>query len=228
MKKILIVEDDKSIARLEKDYLENAGYVVDIDYKGDLEKIMSSYKRYDLVILDLMLPDSDGFLICKSLRSVSDVPIIIISAKDEDFDKIRGIGLGADDYMTKPFSFNELVARVKGHIKRFERLTGVLHSKGEKIEIRGMMIDVDSKSISLDGNHLELTPKEFGIILMLARNKGRVISKEEIFNKIWDYDSLGDMSTVSVHIRRIREKMEKDPSSPNYIETIWGVGYIIK
>lgn len=228
MKKILIVEDDKSIARLEKDYLENAGYVVDIDYKGDMESIMNSYKRYDLVILDLMLPESDGFRICKSLRSVSDVPIIIISAKDEDFDKIKGIGLGADDYMTKPFSFNELVARVKGHIKRFERLTGVLHSKGEKIEIRGLFIDVDAKSIMLDNKALDLTPKEFGIILMLARNTGRVISKEEIFNKLWDYDSLGDMSTVSVHIRRIREKMEKDPSNPAYIETIWGVGYIIK
>lgn len=223
MKKILIIEDDKSIAMLEKDYLEINDFEVVIEDKGQEDKVMELVKDANLVILDLMLPQNDGFHLCKLIRAKYEIPIIIISAKDSDFDKVRGLGLGADDYMTKPFSPNELIARVKANINRYDRLT----SKNEidTIEVKSMIIDRTRKKVSIDNREIVLTPKEYQILVLLFENRGRIFSKEDIFNKIWNEDSFGDINTISVHIRRIREKLEKDPSNPEYIETIWGVGY---
>lgn len=225
MKKILIVEDDISIAELEMDYLQINGFLADMENSGDKGLIRAQNGDYDLIILDLMLPGIGGFEICKKLRSEFEIPIIIVSAKKEDIDKIRGLGLGADDYMTKPFSPNELVARVKAHIARYERLS--LGNQGSKdiVEVRGISISKVSRKVCVNEKEIELTSKEFDLLLLLASNPNRVFSKEELFERIWGLDSVGDFSTVTVHIRKLREKIEFDPSNPEYIETIWGVGY---
>lgn len=223
MKKVLIIEDDKSIALLEKDYLEINEFEVVIENKGNEKNVLELIKDVNLIILDLMLPENDGFYLCKLIRSKYEIPIIIISAKDSDFDKVRGLGLGADDYMTKPFSPNELIARVKANINRYERLTSM--NKSDTIEVKGMIIDKIRKKVIINSNEIVLTPKEYQILLLLFENRGRIFSKEDIFDKIWKEESYGDINTISVHIRRIREKLERDPSNPEYIETIWGVGY---
>ncbi|SMC24534.1 DNA-binding response regulator, OmpR family, contains REC and winged-helix (wHTH) domain [Clostridium acidisoli DSM 12555] len=223
-KRILIVEDELSIAELERDYLEISGYAVDIECNGRKGLIKAKEDQYDLVILDLMLPDLDGFEICKQIRKVKEIPIIMISAKKEDIDKIRGLGLGADDYITKPFSPSELVARVKAHLARYDRLSGI-EEKKEEIKIRGLLIDKASRRVFLNEKEIIFTTKEFDLLTFLATNPNRVFTKDEIFVKIWGMDSQGDLSTVTVHIRKIREKIEIDPSNPQYIETIWGVGY---
>ncbi len=228
MKKILIIEDDISIAELQKDYLEINQFKVDIETTGDdgLRKALEDH--YDLVILDLMLPGKDGFEICKQIRLKKDIPILMVSAKKEDIDKIRGLGLGADDYVTKPFSPSELVARVKAHISRFARLTSGDDSKKEQIVIGGLHIDKASRRVFIDQEEKLLTTKEFDLLCLLAQNPERVFSKDEIFEKIWGWDSTGDIATVVVHIRKIREKIERDPSNPRYIETLWGSGYRFK
>jgi len=226
MKKILIVEDDISIAELEMDYLQINGFLADIENSGDKGLIRAQNGDYDLVILDLMLPGIGGFEICKKLRCELEIPIIIVSAKKEDIDKIRGLGLGADDYMTKPFSPNELVARVKAHIARYERLSlGNNQDSKDIVEVRGISIDKVSRKVCVNEKEMELTSKEFDLLLLLLSNPNRVFSKEELFERIWGLDSVGDFSTVTVHIRKLREKIEFDPSNPEYIETIWGVGY---
>lgn len=224
-KKILIIEDEESIAELERDYFEINGFFVDIEKRGDngLRRAMS--EKYDLIVLDVMLPGMDGFEICKHIRSESDIPILMVSARKEDIDKIRGLGLGADDYITKPFSPGELVARVKSHIARYERLIGGSEQKRDEIKIRGLFIDKTSRRVYLNEKEAMLTTKEFDLLVFLASNPNRVFSKEELFNKIWDMDSIGDIATVTVHIRKIREKIEIDPSNPQYIETVWGAGY---
>ncbi|MTI57071.1 response regulator transcription factor [Geosporobacter ferrireducens] len=228
MKKILIIEDDISIAELQKDYLEINQFKVDIETTGDegLKKALEN--PYDLVILDLMLPGRDGFEICKQIRLKKEIPILMVSAKKEDIDKIRGLGIGADDYMTKPFSPSELVARVKAHISRFERLTSGDEGKKEQIVIGGLNIDKASRRVYVDQEEKLLTTKEFDLLCLLAQNPERVFSKDEIFEKIWGWDSSGDIATVVVHIRKIREKIERDPSNPRYIETLWGSGYRFK
>jgi len=226
MKKILIVEDDISIAELEMDYLQINGFIADIENSGDKGLIKAQNGDYDLVILDLMLPGIGGFEICKKLRSQLEIPIIIVSAKKEDIDKIRGLGLGADDYMTKPFSPNELVARVKAHIARYERLSSNNNQDSKDIvEVRGISIDKVTRKVRINEKEIELTSKEFDLLLLLSSNPNRVFSKDELFERIWGFDSVGDFSTVTVHIRKLREKIEFDPSNPEYIETIWGVGY---
>lgn len=225
MKRILIIEDDISIAELERDYLEINGFKVDIENTGDQGLEKAKMQKYDLIILDLMLPKVDGFEICRQIRSEKDTPILMVSAKKEDIDKIRGLGLGADDYMTKPFSPSELVARVKAHISRYERLTGSKTESRNQIEVRGLTIDESSRRVYVHGKEVLLTTKEFDLLVFLASNPNRVFKKEELFEKLWGLDSQGDISTVTVHIRKIREKIEKDPSNPQYIETIWGVGY---
>ncbi|MFA9398174.1 MAG: response regulator transcription factor [Clostridiaceae bacterium] len=228
MKKILVIEDDISIAELEKDYLEINGFSVDIETRGDLGLSKALINQYNLVIVDLMLPFVDGFEICRELRSKKDIPILMVSARREDIDKIRGLGLGADDYITKPFSPSELVARVKAHISRYERLMGDKKNgefKDSKVEINGLSIDEKSRRVYLHGNEVILTTKEFDVLIFLASNPNRVFTKEELFEKIWELDAQGDVATVTVHIRRIREKIEKNPSEPKFIETIWGVGY---
>lgn len=226
MKKILIIEDDISIAELEMDYLQINGFEVDIENNGEAGLLKARNGDYNLVILDLMLPSIGGFEICKRLRLEKEIPIIIVSAKKEDVDKMRGLGLGADDYMTKPFSPNELVARVKAHISRYERLfSGNKTSSKDVVEIRGITIDKSSRKIYVNGKEIEFTSKEFELLLLLVNNPNRVFSKEELFERIWGLDPIGGIATVTVHIRRLREKIEFDPSNPEYIETIWGVGY---
>lgn len=225
MKKILIIEDDISIAELERDYLEINDFEVIIEHSGDKGLQNARQNQYDLIILDLMLPKIDGFEICRQIRSEKNTPILMVSAKKEDIDKIRGLGLGADDFMTKPFSPSELVARVKAHISRFERLTQGNQSKNDKVEIRGLSIDKSSRRVFINEREAVLTTKEFDLLVYLAANPNKVFTKEELFERIWGIDSQGDIPTVTVHIRKIREKIEMDPSNPQYIETIWGVGY---
>ncbi|MBB6218297.1 DNA-binding response OmpR family regulator [Anaerosolibacter carboniphilus] len=228
MKKILIIEDDISIAELQKDYLEVSQFQVDIETTGDEGLRKALDHPYDLIILDLMLPGKDGFEICKQIRLKKDIPILMVSAKKEDIDKIRGFGLGADDYITKPFSPSELVARVRAHISRFERLTSSDEGKTHQIVIGELSIDRVSRRVYVNQEEKLLTTKEFDLLCLLAQNPERVFSKEEIFEKIWGWESFGDIATVVVHIRKIREKIERDPSNPRYIETLWGSGYRLK
>ncbi|MCI9237566.1 response regulator transcription factor [Lachnospiraceae bacterium 50-23] len=228
MSKILIVEDEEAIADLEKDYLELSGFQVEVanDGKAGLEKALG--KDYDLFILDLMLPGVDGFEICRKVRDEKDTPIIMVSAKKDDIDKIRGLGLGADDYMTKPFSPSELVARVKAHLARYDRLTGSVAEKNKVIEIRGLKIDTTARRVWVNGEEKTFTTKEFDLLTFLAGHPNHVYTKEDLFREIWDMESIGDIATVTVHIKKIREKVEMDTSNPQYIETIWGVGYRFK
>ena len=228
MSKILIVEDELSIAELEKDYLELSSFEVDIetDGKSGLERALA--EDYDMIILDLMLPEMDGFEICKKIRAQKDIPILMVSAKKDDIDKIHGFGLGADDYITKPFSPSELVARVKAHLARYERLVGTNAKENDIIEIRGIKIDKTARRVYVNGEEKAFTTKEFDLLTFLASNPNRVFKKEELFNKIWDMESIGDIATVTVHLKKSREKIEFDTSKPQYIETIWGVGYRFK
>lgn len=228
MSKILIVEDEVSIAELEKDYLELSGFEVAMEHSGDKGLKKALNEEFDLIILDLMLPVVDGFEICKKVRETKNIPIIMVSAKKEDIDKIRGLGLGADDYMTKPFSPSELVARVKAHMARYERLVGSGQKANEIIEIRGIKVDKTARRVYVNGEEKAFTTKEFDLLTFLAENPNHVFTKEELFNKIWDMESIGDIATVTVHIKKIREKIEYNTSKPQYIETIWGVGYRFK
>ena len=228
MSKILIVEDEVAIAELEKDYLELSGFDVVMQHTGDAGLKAALNEDFNLIILDLMLPNVDGFEICKKVREKKNTPINMGSAKKEDIDKIRGLGLGADDYMTKPFSPSELVARVKAHLARYERLVGSGVKANEIIEIRGIKIDKTARRVYVNGEEKAFTTKEFDLLTFLAENPNHVFTKEELFNKIWDMESIGDIATVTVHIKKIREKIEFNTSKPQYIETIWGVGYRFK
>ena len=228
MSKILIIEDEVAIAELEKDYLELSGFDVVMQHTGDAGLKAALNEDFNLIILVLMLPNVDGFEICKKVREKKNTPIIMVSAKKEDIDKIRGLGLGADDYMTKPFSPSELVARVKAHLARYERLVGSGVKANEIIEIRGIKIDKTARRVYVNGEEKAFTTKEFDLLTFLAENPNHVFTKEELFNKIWDMESIGDIATVTVHIKKIREKIEFNTSKPQYIETIWGVGYRFK
>lgn len=228
MSRILIIEDEEAIADLEKDYLELSDFEVVIENTGDAGLAKALSEEFDLVILDLMLPGMDGFEVCKSIREEKNLPIIMVSAKKDDIDKIRGLGLGADDYMTKPFSPSELVARVKAHMARYDRLVGSNQKTNDIIEIRGLKIDKTARRVYLDGEEKIFTTKEFDLLTFLAENPNHVYTKEELFREIWDMDSIGDIATVTVHIKKIREKIEFDTTKPQYIETIWGVGYRFK
>ena len=228
MSKILIVEDEEAIADLEKDYLELSGFDVEIENDGisGLERALS--EEFYMYILDLMLPGTDGFEICKKIREKKNTPILMVSAKKDDIDKIRGLGLGADDYITKPFSPSELVARVKAHLARYERLIGSNVQKNDIIEIRGIRIDKTARRVWVNDEEKQFTTKEFDLLTFLAENPNHVFTKDELFSKIWDMESIGDIATVTVHIKKIREKIEFNTAKPQYIETIWGVGYRFK
>lgn len=228
MAKILIIEDEISIAELEKDYLELSGFTVGMEHDGNVGLRRALEEDYDLVILDLMLPGMDGFEICRKIREVKDVPVLMVSAKKDDIDKIRGLGLGADDYVTKPFSPSELVARVKAHLARYERLVGSNAQKNDMVEIRGIKIDKTARRVWVNGEERQFTTKEFDLLTFLAENPNHVFTKDELFRRIWDMESIGDIATVTVHIKKIREKIEFDTAKPQYIETIWGVGYRFK
>lgn len=228
MSRILIVEDEISIAELEKDYLELSDYEVDIASDGETGESMALKGDYVLCILDVMLPGKDGFEICKAIRKEKNIPIIMVSAKRDDIDKIRGLGLGADDYITKPFSPSELVARVKAHLARYDRLVASTVPQNDVLEIRGLKIDKTARMVFVNNEEKVFTTKEFDLLLFLASNPNKVFSKDELFRNIWDMESIGDIATVTVHIKKIREKIEYDTSKPQYIETIWGVGYRFK
>ncbi|MCQ2542763.1 MAG: response regulator transcription factor [Lachnospiraceae bacterium] len=229
MIRLLIVEDELAIAELEKDYLEMNNYQVDVALNGKDGLKMAVEGEYDLVILDLMLPEVDGQTVCREIRKVKDIPIIVVSARKEDWDKVQMLGIGADDYMTKPFSPSELVARVKAHLSRYNRLVGNFKTENEIVEIRGLKIDKVARRVFLDSVEKTFTSKEYELLLFLAENPNRVFGKEELFKEIWKAEPAGtDIATVTVHIKKIREKVEKDSSHPLYIETIWGVGYRFK
>ena len=228
MSKILIVEDEEAIADLEKDYLELSGFDVEIENDGTSGMERALNEDFDIFILDLMLPGTDGFEICRKIREKKNTPVLMVSAKKDDIDKIRGLGLGADDYITKPFSPSELVARVKAHLARYERLIGSTAQKNDIIEIRGIRIDKTARRVWVNEEEKQFTTKEFDLLTFLAENPNHVFTKDELFSKIWDMESIGDIATVTVHIKKIREKIEFNTAKPQYIETIWGVGYRFK
>ena len=216
MSRVLIIEDELAIAELEKDYLELSDFEVVIEENGVKGCERALAEDFDIFVLDLMLPDMDGFEICREVREKKDIPIIMVSAKKDDIDKIRGLGLGADDYMTKPFSPSELVARVKAHLARYDRLVGNGKKENDVVEIRGIKIDKTARRVWVNGEEKQFTTKEFDLLTFLAENPNRVFTKEELFREIWDMESIGDIATVTVHIKKIREKIE--------FNTIWGVG----
>ena len=228
MSKILIIEDEEVIAELEKDYLELSGFEVQVENDGMNGLGRALAEDFDLFILDLMLPGIDGFEICKQIREKKNTPILMVSAKKDDIDKIRGLGLGADDYVTKPFSPSELVARVKAHLARYERLIGSNTPQNDIVEIRGIRIDKTARRVWINEEEKQFTTKEFDLLTFLAENPNRVFTKDELFREIWDMESIGDIATVTVHIKKIREKVELNTNTPQYIETIWGVGYRFK
>ena len=228
---VLIVEDELAIAELEKDYLELSDIHADIAQTGPegLEKALAG--DYELIVLDLMLPGMDGFDVLKAIREKKNIPILVVSAKKEEVDKITGLGLGADDYITKPFSPSELVARVKAHLSRYERLVGSSPAmpENEIVEIRGLKIDKTARRVWINGEEKAFTTKEYDLLLFLATHPNRVFTKTELFEQIWGMQAIGsDTATVTVHIKKIREKIEYDSGKPQYIETIWGVGYRFK
>lgn len=228
MSKILIIEDEVTIAELEKDYLELSGFEVEIESDGQQGLLRALAGEFDMYILDLMLPGIDGFEICRQIRETKNTPILMVSARKDDIDKIHGLGLGADDYITKPFSPSELVARVKAHLARYERLIGSSVQENELVEIRGIRIDKTARRVWVNGEEKTFTTKEYDLLVFLAQNPNRVFTKEELFREIWEMESVGDIATVTVHIKKIREKIEMDTAKPQYIETIWGVGYRFK
>ena len=228
MSKILIIEDEVAIAELERDYLELSDFQVEIENNGDVGLKRALEEDFDMYILDLMLPGIDGFEICRRIREIKNTPILMVSAKKDDIDKIRGLGLGADDYITKPFSPSELVARVKAHLARYERLIGSSVKENDVIEIRGIRIDKTARRVWVNDEEKQFTTKEYDLLTFLAEHPNHVFTKEELFREIWDMEYIGDIATVTVHIKKIREKVEIDTAKPQYIETIWGVGYRFK
>ena len=227
--KILIIEDDLSIAELQRDYLEISGFEVSIDVNGADGIRHALEQDFDLFIVDIMLPDANGFEICREIRKKKETPILVVSAKDSDIDKIRALGLGADDYIVKPFSPNELVARAQAHITRFERLKetfgGALENSDDKITLGDLEINISSRTVLLAEKDISLPNKEFDLLTMLVQTPNSVLSKEKILNHVWGVDAYVETATVAVHINRLREKIEEDPSNPIHIQTVWGIGY---
>ncbi|HEY4429908.1 MAG TPA: response regulator transcription factor [Paenibacillus sp.] len=221
---ILIVEDEPVIAELQRDYLEMSGYQTEIAKDGEKGLEMGLTGKFDLIVLDVMLPKLNGFEVCKKIREELDIPVLMVTARLEDIDIIRGLGLGADDYITKPFKPAELVARVKAHLSRYDRLKGRGSSTNE-LEIKGLRLNPDSRRAFVRDEEVTLTTKEFDLLYFLALHPNRVFSKDQLFERLWGIDSLGDTQTVTVHIRKLREKIEEDSANPLYIETLWGAGY---
>ena len=224
MQKILIVEDDPDIAAIERDYLELNDYQIEIAADGEAGLALGLGGGFDLILLDLMLPGVDGFTVCRKLREKIDTPILMVTARREDVDKIRGLGLGADDYIEKPFSPSVLVARVKAHLARYERLTGGRKQTSE-IHIGSLSLHTDTRRLYVEGREVELKNKEYELLLFFLLHVDIVFSREELYEKIWGLEAMGDNATVAVHINRLREKIEPDPAKPRYIQTVWGAGY---
>ncbi|MBC1493383.1 response regulator transcription factor [Listeria booriae] len=226
MKRILLVEDELEIAELERDYLEINEMEVTIERNGARGLELALQDEFDLIILDIMLPDMSGFDICREIRAKKEVPILLVSARKEDIDKIRGLGLGADDYITKPFSPSELVARVKAHLARYERLAkNNIASQNEILQVHDLTLDLDGRKVFVADQEIIFTTKEFDLLVFLAKRPNRVWNKEQLFEQIWGMQAAGDVSTVVVHIRKIREKLESHGDFSESIETIWGAGY---
>lgn len=225
MSKILIAEDDPEIAMLERDYLEIEGYEVAVVDNGQQAVTQALNGGYDLILLDLMLPGCGGYDVCRLIRDRIDVPILMVTARTESVDKIRGLGLGADDYIPKPFDPAELAARVKAHLSRYARLTGGVQAEPEVIDLGGIQILPQSWKVVKDGREIKMPNREFALLKFLAEHPNTVFSKEKLFETIWGYEYVGDSATVTVHIGRIRDKVEDDPAHPKLIETVWGAGY---
>lgn len=228
MEKILIIEDDKDIAEIESDYLRLEGFSVDIASDGVKGLDLELKNRYSLILLDLMLPGTDGFAICEKLRNVTDVPILIVTALKADVDKIKGLGVGADDYIEKPFSPSELVARVKANISQYKRLKDGGIEKDSVLEAGSVKLNRTTRRVDTGTKKLDLKNKEYELLLYLMMNADKVISRSTLYENIWGMDSIGDEATVTVHINRLREKLEDDPQKPKIIETVWGAGYRFK
>ena len=227
MQRILIIEDDEAIAAIERDYLEIDGFSVEIAPDGESGLTRGLSGQFDLILLDLMLPRLDGFAVCRRLREALDIPILMVTARQEDIDKIRGLGLGADDYIEKPFSPSVLVARVKAHLAQYARLTGAPRAR-HQISLGGLCVDTDTRRVTVEGREIELKNREYELLLFLMQNPDVVFSRETLYERIWGMDAMGDNATVAVHINRLREKMENDPSNPRYIQTVWGAGYRLR
>ena len=225
MSKILIIEDDLAIAEIERDYLEINGFEVKIETDGVSGMNTALKNTFQLILLDLMLPKIDGFTICRKLREQLDIPILMVTAKKEDIDKIRGLGIGADDYIVKPFSPSELVARVQAHIAAYNRLKGGIQEMQPEITVGAIRINPKSHRVFVKDKEIILKNKEYELLLFLVTNADMVFDKETLYERIWGMDAVGDNATVAVHINRLREKIEDDPSEPHYIETVWGAGY---
>jgi len=227
-KRILIIEDDKSIGELEKDYLEVSDFTVDLAADGISGLELQKNNKYDLIILDVMLPGMDGFELLKEFRSKCNIPILMVTARKDDVDKILGLGLGADDYITKPFSPSELVARVKAHLSRYDRLMNAAMPKSDMVEIRGLKIEKESRRVFVNDEEKILTAKEYDLLLFLAEHPNKVFTKDDLFREVWQQESMGETASVTVYIKKLREKIEMSPARPQYIDTIWGVGYRFK
>ncbi|MRG28443.1 response regulator [Laceyella tengchongensis] len=225
VKRVLIIEDDASIAQLQKDYLEVNGFLVEVEHSGHKGLQAALGADYDLIVLDLMLPNIDGFEVCRRIRAEKDVCILLVTARNEDIDKIKGFSLGADDYITKPFSPGEFVARVKAHLARYERLLAKREEQQQEIHLRDVVINQSSHRVHVRGREVFLTSKEFELLCFFANHPNQVFSKENLFDRLWGVDATADLSTVTVHVRRLREKIEANPSRPQLIETVWGAGY---
>ena len=225
MKKILIVEDDLSIAEIERDFLEIEGFEISIITDGLEGYKKAMEEKFDLILLDLMLPNMNGYDICRNIRKEVDVPIIMVTAKGEETDKVRGLGLGADDYISKPFSPTELVARVKANLAQYERLKSKPDKKSDEINIGEILINLATHRVYVHGREIELKHKEYELLVFLVSNPDMVFSKEHLYERLWGMDAFGDLKTVAVHINRLREKIEKDPQNPVHIQTVWGAGY---
>lgn len=229
MERVLIIEDDELIAELERDYLEANGYETEVAYDGTNGEKMAKTGKYDAVLLDVMLPGKTGFDICRELRRTMKLPIIMVTAKKEDIDKIRGLGLGADDYLVKPFSPTELVARVKSHIHIHNLLMKENNAKEQETEREitygNLRILEKSRRVYLDEKEITLVNKEFELLLFLAENPNLVFSKDTLFDRVWGMDSFGDVATVTVHVNRLRDKLGKNQTKTQFIETVWGAGY---
>ena len=225
MKRILIIEDDEAIAAIERDYLVLGGFEVEIAGTGGDGIAMGRFGRFDLILLDLMLPGIDGFSVCRTLRETLDIPILMVTARQEDIDKIKGLGMGADDYITKPFSPNVLVARIKANLAQYDRLKNTEKQEKAQIQMGNILLQQDSRRVFVDGTEVELKNKEYELLLFLMSNADTVFSRETLYERIWGYEAMGDNATVAVHINRLREKIEQNPSQPRYIQTVWGAGY---
>ena len=225
MKRILIIEDDEAIAAIERDYLVLGGFEVEIAGTGGDGIAMGRFGRFDLILLDLMLPGIDGFSVCRTLRETLDIPILMVTARQEDIDKIKGLGMGADDYITKPFSPNVLVARIKANLAQYDRLKNTEKQEKAQVQMGNILLQQDSRRVFVDGTEVELKNKEYELLLFLMSNADIVFSKETLYERIWGYEAMGDNATVAVHINRLREKIEQNPSQPRYIQTVWGAGY---